>query len=82
MKEKKLRIAQVAPLWFPIDEGRQVRVYDPYVAIAFRDPASANRGNAVVPDLSARIETSIDDLIEGTEILLPCRLWSDRATGT
>ena len=53
-----------------IDEGRQVRVYDPYVAIAFRDAASANRGNAVVPDLSSRIETSIDDLIEGTDILL------------
>jgi GDP-mannose 6-dehydrogenase len=53
-----------------IEDGRDVRVYDPFVAIAFRDPASANRGNTVVPDLSRRIETSIADLIEGTDILL------------
>lgn len=53
-----------------IGEGKDVRVYDPYVAIAFRDPASANRGNAVVPDLSQRIEPSINELIEGTEIIL------------
>ena len=53
-----------------IEEGRDVRVYDPYVAIAFRDAASANRGNAVVPDLSARIELNIDDLIENSEIVL------------
>jgi len=53
-----------------IEEGRDVRIYDPYVAIAFRDAASANRGNAVVPDLSARIELSIDDLIENSEIVL------------
>ncbi len=53
-----------------IEEGHEVRVYDPFVAIAFRDPASANRGNAVVPDLSRRIEPSIDDLIAGTEIIL------------
>lgn len=53
-----------------IEDGRDVRVYDPFVAIAFRDPASANRGNTVVPDLSRRIETSIADLIEGSDIIL------------
>jgi GDP-mannose 6-dehydrogenase len=53
-----------------IEGGHEVRIYDPYVAIAFRDAASANRGNAVVPDLSKRIETSIEDLIQGSEILL------------
>ena len=53
-----------------IGEGRDVRIYDPYVAIAFRDEVLANRGNDVVPDLNARIEENIDDLIEGSEMLL------------
>lgn len=54
-----------------IDSGKTVRIYDPYVATAFAaDPAAAGRGNAVVPDLSTRMESSIAKLIETSDIVL------------
>ncbi|TNC50846.1 UDP-glucose/GDP-mannose dehydrogenase family protein [Rubellimicrobium rubrum] len=53
-----------------IDNGKDVRVYDPYVSVAFQNPAAANRGNDVVPDLDMRMADSIDDLIASTEILI------------
>ncbi|SHJ01602.1 GDP-mannose 6-dehydrogenase [Palleronia salina] len=54
-----------------IDSGQEVRVYDPYVATAFaNDPGAVGRGNAVVPDLSERMEDDIDQLIEDSEVIV------------
>ncbi|MDG3042782.1 nucleotide sugar dehydrogenase [Roseicyclus marinus] len=54
-----------------IEAGQNVRIYDPYVSTAFEtDPEAAGRGNAVVPDLSSRMEPSIAALIAHSDILL------------
>lgn len=54
-----------------IERGQQVQVYDPYVSEAFEmDPDAAGRGNDVVPDLSARMETDIDALIDSSDVIV------------
>ncbi|TFL16181.1 nucleotide sugar dehydrogenase [Jannaschia formosa] len=54
-----------------IGAGTDVRVYDPYVSEGFRENAdAAGRGNTVVPDLDSRMATDIDDLIEGSDMIL------------
>lgn len=54
-----------------IESGQDVRIYDPYVSTAFaNDPGAAGRGNAVVPDLSLRMETDLDKLIDGSEVIV------------
>lgn len=54
-----------------IDSGQDVQVYDPYVSTAFaNDPSAIGRGNAVVPDLSGRMQSDIDALIERSEVIV------------
>ncbi len=54
-----------------IEGGQEVQVYDPYVSEAFEtDPGAAGRGNEVVPDLSARMETDLDTLIENSDVIV------------
>jgi GDP-mannose 6-dehydrogenase len=54
-----------------IGSGTNIRVYDPYVSEGFRENAgAAGRGNDVVPDLETRMAADIDDLIEGSDMIL------------
>ncbi|ROU03616.1 nucleotide sugar dehydrogenase [Histidinibacterium lentulum] len=54
-----------------IEAGKDVRIYDPFVSQAFRESeAAAGRGDGVVPDLSARMLGSIDELIDSSEVIL------------
>ncbi|MCE0506955.1 MULTISPECIES: nucleotide sugar dehydrogenase [unclassified Roseivivax] len=54
-----------------IETGQEVQIYDPYVSTAFEmDPTAVGRGNAVVPELSDRMQTDIDALIEGSEVIV------------
>jgi GDP-mannose 6-dehydrogenase len=54
-----------------IGKGLNVRIYDPYVSIAYRNNAAlAGRGNDVVPDLANRLTMNIGELIDGSDIIL------------
>lgn len=54
-----------------IAAGADLRIYDPFVSEAFaNDAGAAGRGNAVVPELSDRMESSLDDLIAESDLVL------------
>ena len=54
-----------------IDAGSNVRIYDPYVKTAFDNNIGfSGRGNDVVPDLASRMAGSIEELIDGSEVIL------------
>ncbi|NNL36571.1 MAG: UDP-glucose/GDP-mannose dehydrogenase family protein [Silicimonas sp.] len=54
-----------------IDKGVDVEIYDPFVQEAYATATpGAGRGNEGIPDLEARLNADIDDLIENAGTLL------------
>lgn len=61
-----------------IADGISVNVYDPFVHEAYAEQMSAaGRGNSVIPDLSERLISKIDDLIEGADAIVIGNLYED-----
>jgi len=60
-----------------IRSGIEVGVYDPYVQEAYASPATAGRGNDVIPDLERRMVADLDGLIGRSDAILVGNYYKD-----